>query len=221
MIAETLQPVGAYAMFYLAAAVSDFYQPWSQLVRALEMCPPPLNAPMSSYAQRSPLIPRSCRRKTLAARESPTRIRTHVQSKPQRCCETHLPWVPTAHCVCSSLSRTGSALLQALNLKRAHTEQAGAQPEHKIQSRDLRSGNMSDAASTGMTVKLAPVPKMLGLLRKAWAPLAFHVSFKLETDEEILAFKVGTLTRQYPTLNSVYLSTPLRLGLSQGKALCP
>ena len=65
-----------------------------------------------------------------------------------------------------------------------------AQPEHKIQSRDLRSGSMSDAASTGMTVKLAPVPKMLGLLRKSWAPLAYHVSFKLETDEEILAFKV-------------------------------
>ncbi len=31
LIAELLQPYGSQAMFYLAAAVSDFYVPWGQL----------------------------------------------------------------------------------------------------------------------------------------------------------------------------------------------
>jgi len=38
---------------------------------------------------------------------------------------------------------------------------------------------------------------MLGLLRKDWAPLAYHVSFKLETNEEILAFKAVGALRKY------------------------
>ena len=39
------------------------------------------------------------------------------------------------------------------------------------------------------------VPKMLGELRHSWAPEAFVVSFKLETDDDILIQKVcnGTL----------------------------
>lgn len=31
-IAETLRPLGRHAVFYLAAAVSDFYIPWPQMV---------------------------------------------------------------------------------------------------------------------------------------------------------------------------------------------
>ena len=34
---------------------------------------------------------------------------------------------------------------------------------------------------------------MLGVLRRAWAPEAFVVSFKLETDEELLITKVPRL----------------------------
>ena len=34
------------------------------------------------------------------------------------------------------------------------------------------------------------VPKMLGVLKHVWAPEAFVVSFKLETDENILLKKV-------------------------------
>ena len=37
----------------------------------------------------------------------------------------------------------------------------------------------------------AQVPKMLGTLQSVWAPEAFIVSFKLETDEQILISKVG------------------------------
>ena len=34
-IAEQLQVFGRHALFYLAAAVSDFYIPWSEMVRHL------------------------------------------------------------------------------------------------------------------------------------------------------------------------------------------
>lgn len=40
---------------------------------------------------------------------------------------------------------------------------------------------------------LMQVPKMLGALHRDWAPEAFLVSFKLETDDNILISKVTTL----------------------------
>ena len=36
-IAQQLRPLGRNAAFYLAAAVSDFYIPWPQMVRALPL----------------------------------------------------------------------------------------------------------------------------------------------------------------------------------------
>jgi len=58
-------------------------------------------------------------------------------------------------------------------------------PEHKIQS----SGGIP-------VVKLAMVPKMLGPLTRNWVPDAFVVSFKLETDQNILLEKaIGALKR--------------------------
>lgn len=53
------------------------------------------------------------------------------------------------------------------------------QAVHKIQSAD-----------GPLALNLSKVPKMLGVLRSAWAPGAFVVSFKLETDESILLTKV-------------------------------
>lgn len=41
---------------------------------------------------------------------------------------------------------------------------------------------------------LCQVPKMLGTLQHAWAPEAFLVSFKLETDEGLLIRKVHSLS---------------------------
>ncbi|CAL8463214.1 g2748 [Coccomyxa elongata] len=92
VIAAGLRPCGRLAAFYLAAAVSDFYIPWSQMV------------------------------------------------------------------------------------------------EHKIQSADL---------GDGLTLKLQKVPKMLGTLRTQWAPDAFLVSFKLETDEKILISKASKSIARY------------------------
>lgn len=90
MIAAELQDLGPRAMFYLAAAVSDFYVPWETMV------------------------------------------------------------------------------------------------EHKIQS-----------ASGPLDMRLAQVPKMLSVLRKDWAPLAFCVSFKLETDSKILLKKADMALKKY------------------------
>ncbi|RLN52686.1 hypothetical protein BBJ28_00006894 [Nothophytophthora sp. Chile5] len=57
---------------------------------------------------------------------------------------------------------------------------------HKIQSR------------TGpLELSLQQVPKMLGVLRHTWAPQAFVVSFKLETDWEILRQKAKQAITKY------------------------
>ncbi|DBA67058.1 hypothetical protein WJX79_002618 [Trebouxia sp. C0005] len=58
--------------------------------------------------------------------------------------------------------------------------------EHKIQSSD-----------GPLQLQLAMVPKMLGTLRSTWAPEAFIVSFKLETDEQILKSKAIGSIRNY------------------------
>ncbi|PKI47448.1 hypothetical protein CRG98_032157 [Punica granatum] len=58
--------------------------------------------------------------------------------------------------------------------------------EHKIQS-----------GSGPLDMRLAQVPKMLAALRKEWAPSAFCISFKLETDTEILLEKADMALKMY------------------------
>ncbi|KAL8152012.1 hypothetical protein V2J09_021820 [Rumex salicifolius] len=58
--------------------------------------------------------------------------------------------------------------------------------EHKIQS-----------ASGPLDMRLAQVPKMLTLLRRDWAPSSFCISFKLETDSEILIEKASIALNKY------------------------
>ena len=65
------------------------------------------------------------------------------------------------------------------------------QEEHKLQS-----------SKGGLHLDLQQVPKMLGVLRCSWAPEAFVVSFKLETDEAILESKATGAMKKYG-LNAV------------------
>ncbi|XP_062109954.1 phosphopantothenate--cysteine ligase 1-like [Humulus lupulus] len=58
--------------------------------------------------------------------------------------------------------------------------------EHKIQS-----------ASGPLNMQLAQVPKMLPVLRQEWAPTAFLISFKLETDSKILLKKAAGALEKY------------------------
>ncbi|XP_031273047.1 phosphopantothenate--cysteine ligase 2-like [Pistacia vera] len=58
--------------------------------------------------------------------------------------------------------------------------------EHKIQS-----------GSGPLDMRLVQVPKMLSVLRTEWAPMAFCISFKLETDTKILLDKADMALRKY------------------------
>lgn len=58
--------------------------------------------------------------------------------------------------------------------------------EHKIQS-----------SGGDLALRLAQVPKKLGALRHDWAPHAFVVSFKLETDADLLLAKARRAVAQY------------------------
>ena len=65
--------------------------------------------------------------------------------------------------------------------------------EHKLQSGG--SGD-NDSSGGGLTIRLRPVPKVLSFIRSSWAPPAFTVSFKLETDAALLLPKaLGALQR--------------------------
>eukprot|EP00924_Labyrinthula_sp_SR-Ha-C_P000897 snap_masked-scaffold_7-processed-gene-7.12-mRNA-1 protein AED:0.18 eAED:0.18 QI:0/-1/0/1/-1/1/1/0/292 len=63
---------------------------------------------------------------------------------------------------------------------------------HKIQSSE---GNVT--GSKDLTIVMKPVPKTLRTLVKQWAPNAFVVSFKLETDENILIKKAKGAIESY------------------------
>ncbi|KAL5229715.1 hypothetical protein ABZP36_028491 [Zizania latifolia] len=54
-----------------------------------------------------------------------------------------------------------------------------------------------ESASGPLNMQLNQVPKMLFILRKLWAPSAFCVSFKLETDPDILLQKAEVALRKY------------------------
>ena len=64
-------------------------------------------------------------------------------------------------------------------------------PEHKMQSRENSSN------SSALVIRLEQTPKMLGHVRHLWCPAAFVVSFKLETDPEILHRKASASLRTY------------------------
>lgn len=58
--------------------------------------------------------------------------------------------------------------------------------EHKIQS-----------SGGGLHLSLDRVPKALGTLRTSWAPRAMIISFKLETDHELLLEKAAKSISEY------------------------
>ncbi len=60
--------------------------------------------------------------------------------------------------------------------------------EHKIQSK---------GGGTNLELDLYPVPKLLGYVTHLWGPSNFNVSFKLETDAELLYKKATGAARAY------------------------
>lgn len=69
---------------------------------------------------------------------------------------------------------------------------------HKIQSSNENDGNHEKNKNNhNLILTLAPVPKVLGVLRTHWAPNAFVVSFKLETDPALLRQKAERAITNY------------------------
>ncbi|CAN0070728.1 unnamed protein product, partial [Phaeothamnion confervicola] len=69
-------------------------------------------------------------------------------------------------------------------------------PEAEMATHKIQSGSGSEESGKFL-LELWPVPKCLGLVRADWAPAAFCVSFKLETDEDILLQKARQAIQRY------------------------
>lgn len=74
-------------------------------------------------------------------------------------------------------------------------------PKHKIQSKDFQEKSSSTTSTTTDTgelnIKMDPVPKFLKRLVGSWAPKAMLVSFKLETDPDMLLEKAQGALDKY------------------------
>ncbi|XP_066248649.1 phosphopantothenate--cysteine ligase [Euwallacea similis] len=94
-------------------------------------------------------------------------------------------WLLRAACEC--LARFGSrALLYLAAAVSDFYVPANQMPTHKIQS-----------GGAAPNIQLQLVPKLLAPLVSLWVPLAFVVSFKLETDENILITKSREALNKY------------------------
>lgn len=70
--------------------------------------------------------------------------------------------------------------------------------EHKIQSRDINGGGGTAASGKQLVINLDPVPKFLTTLVSQWAPQgSMIVSFKLETDPDLLISKAEQALKRY------------------------
>ncbi|KAK4946973.1 Phosphopantothenate--cysteine ligase cab2 [Elasticomyces elasticus] len=70
--------------------------------------------------------------------------------------------------------------------------------EHKIQSRDDKGGSQGSGASRQLVINLDPVPKFLSTLVHSWASKeSMIVSFKLETDPNLLVSKAEQALKRY------------------------
>ena len=87
-------------------------------------------------------------------------------------------------------SRSTSMIFLAAAVSDFYLPQANA---HKIQSHN----NNNNKDNNGLTLQLAQVPKMLGHLCRDWARHSFCVSFKLETDPDLLRCKAQQAVERY------------------------
>ncbi|KAM7536199.1 hypothetical protein Aperf_G00000102451 [Anoplocephala perfoliata] len=78
-----------------------------------------------------------------------------------------------------------------------------ALPQHKLHGPELEKGDTGDTSicdSNGsLTIHLEPVPKVLGLIVSKWAPGTMVVSFKLETDKNLVLKWAKASMKRYGT----------------------
>jgi len=89
---------------------------------------------------------------------------------------------------CSSLAPAASSALVFL---------AAAVSDFYIPEAAMATEKIQSRANDGLHVHLQNVPKMLGLVKASWSPLAFVMSFKLETNVNILLAKAAGAIAKY------------------------
>lgn len=88
---------------------------------------------------------------------------------------------------CESLSAVGRRALIFL---------AAAVSDFYIKEEEMATEKIQSRAQDGLCIQLRSVPKMVGLI-KTWAPTAYVISFKLETNANILIAKAADALRKY------------------------
>ncbi|CAE8606085.1 unnamed protein product [Polarella glacialis] len=88
---------------------------------------------------------------------------------------------------CQSLASAGPGALIML---------AAAVSDFYVPEKEMSAEKIQSRSLDGLTIQLRNVPKMLGALR-LWAPEAFVVSFKLETNPNILLAKAAGSLQKY------------------------
>lgn len=73
---------------------------------------------------------------------------------------------------------------------------AAAVSDFYVPEKEMATNKIQSQAHDGLTVQLRNVPKLLGAVR-VWAPEAFVVSFKLETNQNILLAKAAGALSKY------------------------
>ncbi|KAM7535383.1 hypothetical protein Aperf_G00000102470 [Anoplocephala perfoliata] len=76
-------------------------------------------------------------------------------------------------------------------------------PQHKLHGPELEKGDTGDTficdSDGSLTIHLEPVPKVLGLIVSKWAPGTMVVSFKLETDKNLVLKRAKASMKRYGT----------------------
>jgi phosphopantothenate-cysteine ligase len=165
--------------------------------------------------------------KGLASDQSPFAAQVASAAAAHAACRTRLLAVPFTTVeeyltllrdACSALAPAGerAMLVLAAAVSDFYVPRADL-PEHKIQSSNSAAvggglaaadhesggGGSSQAGDGGLELHLKPVPKVLGAIKKGahgeqpWAPEAFVVSFKLETNRAILLAKAAGALDKY------------------------
>ncbi len=174
--AEELKALGPLAMFYLAAAVSDFFIPFNELPVHKIQSTPSADTSVVNNSKANTATPASSKQK----KSSITGVSVVKDS-------ASTPATPPRR----SSNVFSPSVLQVIT--------GAISPKKSPPKRQANQSKNSTNVDTNdfITLKLYHVPKKLGDLKSLWAPSAFVVSFKLETDQELVLMKAKSSIEKY------------------------
>ena len=178
VLAEELKALGPLAMFYLAAAVSDFFIPFNELPVHKIQSTPTSDTSIANNNKASTTTPATSNKQR---RSSITGVSVVKESTPT-------PATPPRR----SSSVFSPSVLQVIT---GAISPKKSPPKRQVANQSKNSTNVD--TNDFITLKLYHVPKKLGDLKSLWAPSAFVVSFKLETDQELVVMKAKSSIEKY------------------------